>query len=181
MGEGFPYPKETNPLFEKWLCFNLPTCEICCFYILMFGILFRITGIHHDSEGRLCCRSGFPTVWVGQINIVSLFIVKVTYFNVLSNSFTILMGSSISSLKVPVPVNLSETHVVIVSVLWNGKFTHSKTSCSTSFHVSWSSYSYRWFLHKFFISLPHFAITEEHKVNVPPPLTLLSPRVDDIS
>lgn len=112
---------------------------------------------------------------------LSLFIVKVTYFNVLSNSFTILMGSSISGLKVAVPVNLSETHVVIVSVLWNGKFSPSKTSCSTSFHVSWSSYSYRWFLHKFFISLPHFAITEEHKVNVPPPLTLLSPRVDDIS
>lgn len=42
----------------------------------------------------------------------SLFIVKVTYFNVLSNSFTILMGSSISGLKVAVPVNLSETHVL---------------------------------------------------------------------
>lgn len=67
---------------------------------------------------------------------LSLFIVKVTYFNVLSNSFTILMGSSISGLKVAVPVNLSETHVVIVSVLWNGKFSPSKTSCSTSFHVS---------------------------------------------
>lgn len=87
---------------------------------------------------------------------LSLFIVKVTYFNVLSNSFTILMGSSISGLKVAVPVNLSETNVVIVSVLWNGKFSPSKTSCSTSFHVSWSSYSYRWFLHKFFYFITTF-------------------------